>query len=471
MKLGPILDIDPNLKSIVKKTTRINPNNPKKINILDNILTTLHKWYQEPKCLQPIDADPGQGKPSDHLTVIVEPINVIDNKPLRSTRNITVRPLKESGLGLFKLWLEIWVKDWDKNTYDMQTDEKAKYFHETMITKLNEYLPTKTRKISSDDQPWCSEQMKKLKRKKSREFHKHRKSIKYMSIEEQYKKAEKTAKHKFYKDTIKDLKQSEPGQWYSKLKRLCSYDENKSEPIEIDEIKTQTDQEQAETLSEFFAKTRQEFEPLKKEDIDIPSFEFEDIPQFTKEKNEAELIKININKSVPPQDIPPKIIKMFSNQLSGPLSDLINTSVRAGVWPSIWKHELVTPVPKRFPTKSLKDMRDITTLLTFNKIEEKVISELILSDMEAKMDPSQYANQHGVSLQHYLINMIHKILKNTENNSTEVTAVLATMIDWKQAFPRQDPKLGIEAFIKCGVRPSLIGVLINYLQDRTQATK
>ena len=30
MKVGSIPDIDPNLKSIVKKTTRINPNNPNK---------------------------------------------------------------------------------------------------------------------------------------------------------------------------------------------------------------------------------------------------------------------------------------------------------------------------------------------------------------------------------------------------------------------------------------------------------
>ena len=116
-------------------------------------------------------------------------------------------------------------------------------------------------------------------------------------------------------------------------------------------------------------------------------------------------------------------------------------------------------------------MRDITTLCTFNKTEEKLLSELILSDMEAKMDPSQYANQHGLSLQHYLINMIHKILQDTENKSTEVTAVLATMVDWKQAFPRQDPKLGIESFLKCGVRPSLIPVLISYLQGRTQVVK
>ena len=49
--------------------------------------------------------------------------------------------------------------------------------------------------------------------------------------------------------------------------------------------------------------------------------------------------------------------------------------------------------------------------------------------------------------------------------------MIATLIDWKEAFPRQCPKLGIEAFIKCGVRGSLIPMLVNYLQERTMKVK
>ena len=67
--------------------------------------------------------------------------------------------------------------------------------------------------------------------------------------------------------------------------------------------------------------------------------------------------------------------------------------------------------------------------------------------------------------------MIDKILTDTNSKITEITAVLATLIDWKDAFPTRCPKLGIEAFIECGVRPSLIPLLINYLQGRTMIVK
>ena len=77
-----------------------------------------------------------------------------------------------------------------------------------------------------------------------------------------------------------------------------------------------------------------------------------------------------------------------------------------------------------------------------------------------------------ISLQHYLIKMINQILSDTDNNSKgEVNAVLATLFDWKEAFSRQCPKLGVEAFIKCGVRPSLIPLITNCLQDRTIRVK
>ena len=55
----------------------------------------------------------------------------------------------------------------------------------------------------------------------------------------------------------------------------------------------------------------------------------------------------------------------------------------------------------------------------------------------------------------------------------EANAIIAslTLTDWKEVFQRQCPKVGVEAFIKCGVRNSLIPLLVNYLQDRTMTVK
>ena len=234
------------------------------------------------------------------------------------------------------------------------------------------------------------------------------------------------------------------------------------------EIENLSDQDQADKIAEYFCAVREKFDPLKTCDILIPPFEDNTIPQFSEADVRERLAAINPKKSVPSEDIPPKLVNKFAAELAKPLANIINSSIKQGVWPQTWKTETVTPVPKVFPPKLLKNLRSISGLTSFNKVQEKLISEIIISDMKENMDPSQYGNQYGLSIQHYLVNMIDKILKDTDRG---VTAVLATMVDWKDAFPNQCPKLGIEAFLKCGVRPSIIPVLISYFQNRSVIVK
>ena len=469
LKLGPILTLNSKLKSVVKKPTRMNQKNPQKSSILDNIITDLHKWYQEPKCLPAIAADPGKGKPSDHLTVLYLPINVINNLAQRSNRRITVRPITQSGIQLFGLWIK--SQSWEAAKETCDVNKKTEYVFDLLKKQALRCLPTKIIKVSSDDSPWVNEHVKNMKRSKCREYKKNRKSKKWQSLQDKYLELLKKSKNKYYNKIIKDLKDSNPSQWYSKLKRICSYDQEKFDPIVCEEIEKFTNQEQADKLAEYFSKVRNEYEPLEKETIHIPNFTEDTIPKFKNSQVKEALSQIKPKKSVPPGDIPAIVLKTYSDELAEPIADIINTSIKQGIWPKIFKIEHITPVPKIHPPKLIKNLRSLSGLMTLNKIQEKLISELIVSDIESSLDPSQYSNQKGLSIQHYLINMIHKILSDAKSCSTEITAVLATLIDWKDAFPKQDPKLGVEAFIKCGVRPSLIPVLINYFQGRSMVVK
>jgi hypothetical protein len=179
-----------------------------------------------------------------------------------------------------------------------------------------------------------------------------------------------------------------------------------------------------------------------------------------------------VNKATVPGDFPAKLSKHFAAYLAEPLTDILNTSVRLGEYPEIYKFEVSTPVPKVYPTISTTQLRNISGLFNFDKIMKKLLAELMIADMETKLDPTQYGNQKGISIQHYLIKMLHRILSVLDNNSKKETfAIVANLIDWNNAFPRQCPKLGIESFIQNGVRPALIPVLINYFQDRKMSVK
>lgn len=184
------------------------------------------------------------------------------------------------------------------------------------------------------------------------------------------------------------------------------------------------------------------------------------------------LTQLKTNKSTVPGDLPAKVIKHFAAYLAEPLADIINTAVKRGEYPQIYKFEVCTPIPKVQPTETISQLRNISGLLNFDKIMEKLISNLMVADMAAKLDPAQYGNQRGISIQHYLVKLVHSILTALDKNSKrEKFAAVVSLIDWKDAFPRQCPKLGIKSFLKNGVRASLIPVLVSYFQGRQMIVK
>ena len=98
-------------------------------------------------------------------------------------------------------------------------------------------------------EPWYSENLSVLKRKRCREYAKHRKSEKYLSLEKAYKAAIYKAKHDFAAKNLHNLKISKPRQWYSQLKKLIKYDK-KSEVIEVESLKHLPDVDQANAIAE-----------------------------------------------------------------------------------------------------------------------------------------------------------------------------------------------------------------------------
>ena len=102
-------------------------------------------------------------------------------------------------------WFEkegLTVKSHEDNAHEM-----AKYIMETLREKTNDFFPLKTRKISSNNQPFFYETLSKLKRKKQREYSKNRKSAKWKKLDCEYRVKLNTAKMSYYKNEISSFKE------------------------------------------------------------------------------------------------------------------------------------------------------------------------------------------------------------------------------------------------------------------------
>ena len=87
-----------------------------------------------------------------------------------------------------------------------------------------------------------------------------------------FKKQVEFAKSQFFKQTVAELKLKKPGQWYSCLKKITSYDQQKKEQQNVEEISHLPDEAQAEIIAEQFASIQNEYDSINKDDIFCASF-------------------------------------------------------------------------------------------------------------------------------------------------------------------------------------------------------
>ena len=95
----PVTEIDPSGKISYK--VRLAPA------ILDPIITTLACYYIEPVTKPPIQNDDDKnGKPSDHLVVIMKPLSSSLEILPRKYKVVTFGPLPQSGMEAMRRWIQ-----------------------------------------------------------------------------------------------------------------------------------------------------------------------------------------------------------------------------------------------------------------------------------------------------------------------------------------------------------------------------
>ena len=62
--------------------------------------------------------------------------------------------------------------------------------------------------------------------------------------------------------------------------------------------------------------------------------------------------------------IPARVITYLADELTEPLTVIINKAIKNGQWPDIWKTATITPVPKEYPAHYIDKLRGISGLFT-----------------------------------------------------------------------------------------------------------
>ena len=308
-KIEPILHLNGNLKQHVTKPTRLDPDK-----VLDVVISDLGSYFQTPTVEPALKVDEDKiGSPSDHLLVVWSPLDNFHNKKVREEKRINYRPLTDAGYDQMKIELD--NINWCFLEDMKSANDQAASFHNVLFETFDRCFPLKSKKISNDSEPYFTDEVRQLQRKKMREYAKHRKSSKYLSLQKLYKAKVSASKKIYYKKSIENLKNSNPGQWYRQIKLLTKYDK-KNDNLEVESLKHLDNNAQAEIIAEKFASVANEFQPLNREAIQVPEFSDDEIPVISELEVKNVLESLKTNTSTRPDDVPAKVLKRFSNYIS-----------------------------------------------------------------------------------------------------------------------------------------------------------
>ena len=458
---GDVIDSYGALHQVVTQPTRKN-------SILEILLTDMATFYHPVSTIEPLECDEDKiGEDSDHKIVVFAPKNNIRFKTERKKRIVKTRPLPDSKIFLYEQ--QVGNFPWEAAFENKTADEQVELFHEVLRHHLDVYFPEKLTKMSNLDKNWMTPELKQLHRQMQREYFKHRRSTKYKSYKRRYKKLKQKSIKNRLKNFVTELKQTAPGKWFSMAKKIGAVENKSSDDVVVDSLKNLSNQEAANAIAQHFAAVSNEYSPMdfSKLPAYLPAPPPPQIDEITVYRG---LTSIKKTKSTLPIDIPEKLRKEVAVHLAAPLTIIYNNCLASAVYPSLWKHEWVTPAPKVSNPMGVTDLRKISCTSDYSKLFEKFIKQWVMEDIEKNIDVGQFGGQVGIGTEHMLVCYIDRILQLLDKNPNK-SAVIATSLDWAAAFDRQDPTIAIQKFLKMGVRPSLVPLLTNYLSDRKMTVK
>ena len=164
--------------------------------------------------------------------------------------------------------------------------------------------------------------------------------------------------------------------------------------------------------------------------------------------------------------IAPAMIRHVSDQMSVPLSRLINACIQAGYFPDFWKVARVTPIFKAGDPTSFGNYRPISVLPVFSKIFERIIQERLVSFLngQGQLFNAQYGFCRGHSTSMAIIDLVENIRAAWERGEH----CLGVFIDFSKAFDTVDHGILLAKMEHYGIRGTPKNLIGSYLSNRKQ---
>lgn len=178
------------------------------------------------------------------------------------------------------------------------------------------------------------------------------------------------------------------------------------------------------------------------------------------------LHKLNTNKAMGSDHIPPILLKSCAFEICKPLADIYNKSYNDVSVPAVWKTADVIPLPKTIPVTKTQ-LRPISLLPILSKVYERIVLKRHYDLLMHCYDDSQFAYRKNSSTTCALLTIQENILRFLDD--PEICAVRLLTFDMSHAFDCVPHDILVNHILReC---ESFGGWLANYLSQRRQRVR
>ena len=364
---------------------------------------------------------------------------------------------------------------------DQDVTESALHFTTKFIDVMEMYIPRKEITICSNDKPWITKNIHRIRRQKNN-VHRKAKSInsanawaKFREKRNNYNNKIKEAKLNYEKglaDQLITAKSEDSKLWWKTLNYFTGNKKynNTEQPLTINGISVLKPKEKAEAFNNFFTlQSELEISDTDKENLknpEIPNTVLTDI-NITVKDIEDILKSIDTKKATGPDGISPKMLKATAKTIAPILQRLFQNSLDRCCFPDNWKIANITPLHKKGAKDIVSNYRPISLISCLGKIMEKCVFKYVMNFLRKNKiltDAQAAYIGEGSSTVTQLTEIYHEVLKNLEDG----TASHFVFCDASRAFDRVWHDGVLFKLQQCGITGKLNEWFKNYLQNRGQ---
>ena len=450
-QVGDILEDHPDLTEIKHGPTRGNRE-------IDRSFCNFGRSIVSSGTLPPLESEDST-RPSDHLIAYG---TAVFQREKAETISYVYRPFTSVGANRFveSLRNHDWAAVLEADTVDRKVAEMQSF----LDSNLNAHFPLKRTTRRKSDPPWINHTLRKLWAKRRRVYDKEGRSRRWKALK---KKSSELYRQRAenYMNTQRDLLTGpDASRNFFRNVRAYSSREKPAQFNVADLFPDMGEPEVAEKIAEHFNQISKEFDGLRADQI--PAARSITLPPLDRQQVERKLITFRKPKSMVTGDVFPAVVNRAAPFLAVPLTDIYNCITTTSTWPSDWKTEYVTPIPKTSHPQSLNDLRNISCTKLFSKVYESFVLKWL--GEQASLRQNQFGGVRGMGTEHFLLNLWQRVLENVDDSRA---GSFITSIDYSKAFNRLDFACCLKSLKAKGVSSQLLKIIASFLTGRRMTVK